>query len=292
MAGRTLCSDEEAVQRGFGGREAARRREILRETLAAFEQADRPDHYHRLATRNLDRWREQRRVAGAPPSVEVQVHAGDWGEITRALTREHGGCFAVLNMANAEVPGGAYVEGAPAQEENIFRRTDCHFRVGEEEYDARLDGYRPAMTRLLTARYGAVYLDVVRPRVCIRGPEDRSRADLGYPWLPDDEVFPFFELRASAQDLRDGTDFDPDDARRRIAAQLSTLQAHRVRHVVLGAFGCGAFRNPADRVARIYAEEIAARAADFSVVAFAIYAAGYGPDNYAPFAEVFRSRPR
>jgi len=144
----------------------------------------------------------------------------------------------------------------------------------------------------LSAEPGAVYLDVRRPRVCLRGAEDRARADLGYPWLPDDEVFPFFELRASARDLRDGSAFDPDDARRRIAAQLNTLRAHRIRHVVLGAFGCGAFRNPSDQVARIYAEEIAERAADFSVVAFAIYAAGYGPDNYAPFAAVFPSRPR
>ena len=290
MPGRTLFSDEEAVAVGFGGREAARRRVVLRETLAAFEHADPPDRHHNLAARNLDRWRAQRGVAGARPAVEVR--AGDWGEVTRALTREHGECFAVLNMANAEVPGGGYVEGAPAQEENMFRRTDCHFRVGEEEYDARLDAYRPAMTRLLSARYGAVYLDVERPRVCLRGAEDRARADLGYPWLADDEIFPFFELRASAHDLRDGSDFDPDDGRRRIAAQLRTLQAHRVRHVVLGAFGCGAFRNPADRVARIYAEEIAARAADFSAVAFAIYAAGYGPDNYGPFAEVFPSHPR
>ena len=290
MSGRTLFSDEEAVARGFGGREAARRREVLRETLAAFEQADPPDRHHRLAALNLDRWRARRGGASAPPAGEV--HAGDWGEVTRALTREHGACFAVLNMANAHVPGGGYVEGAAAQEENMFRRTDCHFRIGEEEYDARLDGYRPATTRLLEARYGMVYLDVEHPRVCIRGAEDRSRPDLGYPWLPENEVFPFLELRAAAQDLRDGSEFDADDARRRIAAQLNTLRARAVRHVVLGAFGCGAFRNPAERVAQIYADELGARATDFSVVAFAIYAAGYGPDNYGPFAEVFRRRPR
>jgi hypothetical protein len=191
-------------------------------------------------------------------------------------------------MANAHVPGGAYVEGAVAQEENMFRRTDCHFRIGEEEYDERLDHYLPEITRLLEARDGAVYLDTKRPRVCIRGPENRSRTDLGYPWLSDDQVFPFFELRAAAQDLRDGSDFDPDDARRRISAQLNTLCARGIRHVVLGAFGCGAFRNPAHRVAQIYSEEITARAAYFSVVGFAIFSAGYGPDNYTPFAEALR----
>jgi uncharacterized protein (TIGR02452 family) len=56
---------------------------------------------------------------------------------------------------------------------------------------------------------------------------------------------------------------------------------------VLSAFGCGAFRNPAREVAQVYREEIAAREADFGLIAFAIYAAGYGPDNYTPFAKVF-----
>ena len=99
-------------------------------------------------------------------------------------------------------------------------------------------------------------------------------------------MFPFFELRSAAQDLRDGSAFDPEGTRRRIAAQLDTLRGSGVRHAVLGAFGCGAFRNPADRVARLYREEILSRQADFSVIAFAIFAPGYGPDNYTPFAEV------
>lgn len=284
MPGRHLCSDEEAIRRGFDGADCARRREVMRETIARFEQSDPSNRYHRLATQNLERWRAER---AAPPTTELQVQVlpGDWGEVTRALTITHGECFAVLNMANAYVPGGAYVEGAVAQEENMFRRTDCHFRVGEAEYDALRDCYRPEMTRLLSARDGMVYLDVRSPRVCIRGPEDRTRADLGYPWLAESEVFPFFELRAAARDLRDGSAFDPRDARRRIAAQLDTLRHHRIRHAVLGAFGCGAFCNPGDRVARIYREEIELRAADFSVIAFAIFSAGYGPGNYAFFAE-------
>lgn len=290
MAGRPLCSDEEAAERGFGGADAACRRAVLRETLDAFSRADPPDHYQRLARRNLERWRAE--VAGAPASFRLDVIAGDWGAVAQAVTKEHGACFAVLNMANAYVPGGAYVEGAAAQEENMYRRTDCHFHVGDDEYDAATDRYRPEMTRRLSARDGIVHLDVREPRVCIRGPEDRSRPDLGYPWLAADDVFPFFELRASAEDLRDGRPFDPVEARRRIAAQLDTARANRVRHVVLGAFGCGAFRNPADRVAPIYRDAIAARRADFDVVAFAIFAPGYGPDNYTPFAECFRRGAR
>jgi hypothetical protein len=288
MVGRPVMSREDAAHVVAYGDDSARRREVLRETVEAFERAEPRDRYHRLAERNLETWR-----AAAEPTtagLTVEVLPGDWGEVTAALTRKHGECFAVLNMANAYVPGGAYVEGAIAQEENLFRRSDCHFRITDEEYDAARDRYRPHMTALLSAQDGVVYLDTEHPRVCIRGPEDRSRPELGYRWLGDDEVFPFLELRAAARDMRDGSAFDEPDMRRRIAAQLDTLRRDGVRHAVLGAFGCGAFGNPADRVAALYREEIDRRGGDFSVIAFAIFAAGYGPDNYAPFAETLGRR--
>jgi hypothetical protein len=41
----------------------------------------------------------------------------------------------------------------------------------------------------------------------------------------------------------------------------------------------GAFRNPTPVVARLDREEIEKRASDFSVIAFAIFAAGYGPEQ-------------
>lgn len=262
-----------------------RRREILKETLARFSNADPPDKYERLAQANLERWHDS--AVKRPDCDPVRVFSGDWGEVTHAMTKEHGRCFAVLNMANAFVPGGAYVEGAPAQEENMFRRTNCHFFVGSEEYDAKRDRYHPHMTSLLSAENGRVYLDFDHPRVCIRGPEDRSRSDLGYRWLPEDEVFPFFELRAAAQDLRGGSAFSESNARQRIAAQLDTLMDQGIQHVVLGASGCGAFMNPAYRIAALYRQEIEKRKRGFRIIAFAIHQAGYGPDNLTPFEEVF-----
>ena len=279
--GRRLCSDAEAEARGFGGAEAARRRAVLGETISAFDSADPPDRFHRLAEENLKRWRSQCSEINGP--LRIEVLPGDWGAVALKLTQAYGVRFAVLNMANAYVPGGAYVEGAVAQEENMFRRTDCHFSVDRKEYDDIRDRYLPAMTSLLSAEHGAVYLDVDRPRVCIRGPEDRSREDLGYEWLEPEQIYSFFELRASAQDLRDGRAFDPSETRKRIGGQLNTLRDAGIRHAVLGAFGCGAFRNPGAQVARIYREEILAREAHFSIIVFAIFSAGYGPGNYAPF---------
>ncbi len=260
----------------------AKRRSVLRETVAAFEQ--RGDALRAKALANLERWRA---AAGPSREPKLQVHSGDWGDVTAALTKRHGRLFAALNMANAFHPGGAYREGTAAQEENMFRRTDCHFSVAPEHLDG--DRYTPAMTDLVSGRHGRVLLDTRRPRTLIRGAEDRKRDDLGYRWLRDDELCPFVELRAAAVDLRGGKPFDADETRRRIAAQLETLIAAGLRHAVLGAFGCGAFHNPAIEVALLYREELRRRERDFDLVAFAIFDAGYGPDNHSPFAAVFDS---
>jgi hypothetical protein len=105
------------------------------------------------------------------------------------------------------------------------------------------------MTSLLEAQEGRVYLDTAHPRVCIAGPEERERDDLGYARLADGEVrrpfhhgavlcriaasrvpmsshlamplqvFPFYELRAAAADLRLGGGYDGEETARRVGAQ-------------------------------------------------------------------------
>ena len=75
----------------------------------------------------------------------------------------------------------------------------------------------------------------------------------------------------------------------RIEAQLETLRQKGLRHAVLSAFGCGAFRNPPTEVARIYAESVRKFADHLDVVAFAIYYPGYGPKkNFEAFQAAFK----
>jgi len=291
--GRRIISESEAISSGFWSADCAIRRTIMRETLSVIGCPERHHRLRKMAGVNLELWQkaaafDQRLLGFHGPMLTVTPE--DWGDATFRLTKQFGRCFAVLNMANADVPGGAYMEGAVAQEENMFRRTDCHPSLTDAQMGSSRDQYAPHMSRLLNGSTGDVYLDCENPRVCFRGREDPQQLGLGYRWLSDEEIFPFFELRASACDLRDGRQFDTKDCERRIAAQLDTLVRHGVRHVVLGALGCGAFGNPAETVAEVYRSQLDRRAEYFDVVAFAIYAAGYGPNNLIPFQRAFDCR--
>jgi hypothetical protein len=268
--------------------EEGQRQLILLDTLKRFEEASADNfRYHRLAFDNLARWSAD--VKNLPGNCVVTVLPEDWGNVTHDLTKKYGVCFASLNMANAYGPGGGYTDGMIAQEENMFRRTDCHFALVRKTF-MKSDGsekYTDEHSDLLNGVHERVYLDIENPRVCIRGQEDRKAPDLGYKLLADEEVFPFYELRAAAVDLRSGEQYDHKETCKRVAAQLDTLIEAGVRHAVLSAFGCGAFMNPADRVAAAYHEALKKRHKHFDVVAFAIFNAGYGTKNFKPFEDEF-----
>ena len=267
------------------------RHSILLETLYAFAIKEN-GYYHRIAFKNLKRFEDtqiQRIVDGkniAAYGIYEPINL-DWGECTQILTKIHGREFAVLNFANAFVPGGGYVEGCSAQEENIFRRTDLHFTLDRSQTNSSGSQYTKQMSTLINAEGPdpRVYMDFANNKhnVVIRGPESER-----YDFLPENEIFPFVELRAAAWDLRHVDNIDQGhfikDCRRRIRAQLLTLRDNRVRCVVLGAFGCGAFENPPSVVAEIYVEEISLMRADFDIIAFAII---MSPDNLDAFRNKF-----
>lgn len=263
-----------------------RRREVLRETIDLIK--DKYVHLYSQAHINLELWskQSQENISGLNSKLNIGVYSGDWGRITQQLTKEYGNCFAVLNMANAYVPGGAYLEGLIAQEENMFRRTDCHFSI-KRNYLGNDNHYKQEWVDLINGVNGSVYLDKENPRICVRDNEIIDQEDLGYEWLSEDNIFPFYEMRSAAVDLRFGIQFCEDECIKRIRAQFNTLVNANVRYVVLGAHGCGAFLNPTEKVAEIYAKVIKEYQNDFHNISFAIYNAGYGPDNYTPFAKQF-----
>ncbi len=270
------------------------RQQVLHETLDYLREHFQDVHQH--AQNNLKRWQTARKIKGLPkPQGQVEMIEGDWGEVTLNLTQNYGQTFAVLNMANAYVAGGAYQRGTAAQEENMFRRTDCHLALHEEELlSVKVSGpgeprYKDEMTDILNAKYGRVSLDVEQARVCVRGSETQGQPGAGYSWLDQENIFPFYELKAAAVDLRYGRAiFDPSECKRRFNALLDTIKDAGVEYAILGAHGCGAFANPSHEVAKCYASVLQERKQEFALIAFAIYHAGYGPNNYQIFKEVFQ----
>lgn len=300
-----------------------RRIGILLDTLSRFELSARTLNYHGLAKKNLEEWSGGERPQRASfrsaytdlrdfIGFEIHIVSGDWGELTLRLTKEYGKIFAVLNMANAYHPGGGYQNGRSAQEENMFRRTDCHFYIDRSQ-QLVLTGdkyvYNQRFTNLINGEGGSVYLDTDYPRVCICGrelysSEAEGQEGMGYELLNDDDIFMFYEMRSAAADLGNHSNGNISTASRydieqtkvqtrvqnmsRITAQIETLKRKNVRHVVLSAFGCGAFFNDPTTIAQIYVEVISQNIEHFDVIAFAIYSSRPEEDNYTPFLNTFR----
>ena len=76
---------------------------------------------------------------------------------------------------------------------------------------------------------------------------------------------------------------DLGEMEKRVEAQFATLIANGIRHVVLSAFGCGAFENDPSEIAWVYKQAVERHRAAFAVIAFAIFYAGHGEDNYKIF---------
>ncbi len=277
--------DEKDISALYQHPDLKKRRAVLRDTVNKLATESARQAYHKKAAENHLKWG----AAHAHGMPQVRVIRGDWGDVTQALSKANGCVYAVLNMANAYSPGGGYLHGMVAQEENMFRRTDCHFNIANDVMDGSQSHYTKEETDLINGVNGVVYLDVMNPRVCIKGCEAPGVS--GYQDLDENDYFLFYELKSAADDLRGGGHFNEASMRKKIRAQLDTLRINHVRSVVLSAFGCGAFGNPPALVARLYREELDERLGDFDDVVFAVYHAGYGTDNYLPFYDELNGLP-
>ena len=258
----------------------------------------RRNEFYTRANTNL----ESLKVKKPVNAKECQLYLSDEDSLsaTKTATTTYGIIFACLNFANPIKPGGGYRNGRSPQEEDIFLRTDCHFSLGPRNQSDILFGpgkdgdyiYDEKKTALIQGITGRVYL-IDTPQICFR-----SNSDTNYSIYPNKEIFPFYELRAAA------LNFNPEikpyvtfpntsieaiaQTELRIAAQLDTLIERGLRCVVLGAFGCGIFKNDPNIVANAYHKEITKRKTHFDVIVFAMAAKSKTEDNYLAFKLVFK----
>jgi hypothetical protein len=181
--------------------------------------------YHEIAHYNMIRFKEKSLWKEIDKSTFgiIKVINSDTLDAALSATKIFGERFTVLNMANATGFGGGYTHGRSAQEENIFRRTDCHFSMlrtnlslinkGKYKYTYKYkdDGNLTMEERI---NRGIVFKD--QPRVCIRRGEslvlggNKPQVEIlqliHYKWLDYYDIFQFYEMRNAARDYRNQSD--------------------------------------------------------------------------------------
>lgn len=147
---------------------------------------------------------------------------------------------AVLNMASPLRPGGGVLTGASSQEEWLCSRTTLYPSLREEFY--RLP------------EVGAVYT----PDVLVCKMWDAEAADL----KPADQFFvdvitaamlrlPDVERNQDGE-MAYAEQKDRDMVLRKMRCVMRILTSRDVNRIVLGAWGCGAYGNPVEEIARAW----------------------------------------
>ena len=145
----------------------------------------------------------------------------------------------------------------------MFRTTDC-LTYAHGVINGR---YTQEMTELIQGKNGEVFLDTCNPRVIIRDCNEQN-----YALLEKTEYIPFYELRAAAINKKSKHEtYTENECKSRIDAQINTLIKNGIQHVILSAFGCGAFGNDPKIISEYYKQSILTNKRYFKVIVFAIY---------------------
>jgi uncharacterized protein (TIGR02452 family) len=198
----------------------------------------------------------------------------------RRLHLSGAGRIAVLNFASARNPGGGYLGGAKAQEEDLCRHAllyPCLLQA--PDYYA---AHRASPDLLYSHRV------IWSPDVPVH------RCDDGRLLA---EPYPVSFLTSPAPNAGEALRRDPGVRSRirrvlheRAERVLAVAAHHGARRLVLGAWGCGVFRNDPGEVAEAFHIHLVgggAFASAFEGVTFAVWDRSPGSVNRAAFAERF-----
>ncbi len=182
--------------------------------------------------------------------TEVEVVEEDCLLVAKSL-KDEGYNPAVLNMASRRNPGGGVLNGAGAQEENLFRRTNLflslyQFASYAEDYGVQ----KSSLQYPLDQNFGGVYT----PEACVfRGLEKD-----GYPLLDECYCLSFIAVPGLNRSALDAKGFIVPEQVMGIKNKMRTIFRMGLHHghdvLVLGALGCGAFRNPPAHISRLFHE--------------------------------------
>ncbi len=197
---------------------------------------------------------------------------------------------AVHNFASATNPGGGVTKGSTAQEECLCRCSALYEMLNTKEmWDGFYIPHRAASD--------PVHNDdiIYTPGVVV------FKTDTSAPvTMPESEWYEVDVITCAAPNLRDNPSnpYNQNDGMRKVKIsdkELLEIHEKRLRRildvaaynddevVVLGAFGCGAFQNKPEVVARAAANVIGDYLNAFRIIEFAVYCSPRDLRNYDVF---------
>ncbi|CAM5283665.1 TIGR02452 family protein [Streptomyces tanashiensis] len=186
---------------------------------------------------------------------------------------------AVLNFASARNPGGGYLNGAQAQEEALCRASALHATLLRA----------PAYYAHHRAERDALYTDRVihSPRVPVFR-DDRGTL-LAEPFTVGFLTSPAPNAGVVRRNTPELADRLPAALASRAERVLETAAAAGYRRLVLGAWGCGVFRNDPAEVAGAFKALLTGEgrfAGHFEEIVFAVLDRASGTPTLAAFERV------
>ncbi|MFD3701520.1 TIGR02452 family protein [Nocardia sp. NPDC058658] len=215
---------------------------------------------------------EQAPGAGVP-AIEV---TGEGSVQAARRVFADGGRVAVLNFASARNPGGGYLRGARAQEEDLCRHALLYTSL------VRAPDYYAAHRASSDLHYS--HRVILSPDVPVIR-DDRGELAAPFPVTfltsPAPNVTQL-RLRSAEVDVR-------DVLVRRADRVVAVAARHEVRTLVLGAWGCGVFGNDPAEVADAFGAALGRWGAAFDRVVFAVWDRAAVSANRAAFQARFGS---
>lgn len=212
-------------------------------------------------------------VAGTPAAVSA-IEVTD--ESTLAAARRLGPGSACLVFASAKNPGGGFLGGAQAQEESIARSSALYpcLMTAPEFYTFH------RQQRDLRYSDRVIYC----PGVPVFRDDKGVLLDEPYTTALLTAAAP--NLGAVVRDQPERAADVPQVLARRARRVLQVAAAHGHRSIVLGAWGCGVFRNDPATVADAFAGALAA-VYSFEHIVFAVHDRLPGAPVHAVFVDRF-----
>jgi uncharacterized protein (TIGR02452 family) len=192
-----------------------------------------------------------------------------------------GGHIGCLNFASAKNPGGGFLNGSQAQEEALARSSAL--------YPCLLKA--PQYYERNRANHSAIYLDLLIYSPLVPFFRNDAGVLLEHPILASVITAPAPNAGAVMQNEPKNAPAIEPALRRRAELVLSVASAHNIDVLVLGAWGCGVFRNDPRMVAAIFADLLKPSgkfANTFSKVVFAVFDRTAEQQTFQAFQDVFR----